>query len=99
MSQISHDEVRHIAHLARLSLSDEELKKFSAQLSAILQFVSTLQKVKTTEIVAPPRRAEGTVVGREDRVIACEDTNRDALLGTAPQRRGGGIAVPAVFES
>lgn len=42
---LSEDQVRHVAKLARLALSDEEVKKFSGQLSDVLEYVDMLKEV------------------------------------------------------
>ena len=67
MSQISRDEVAHLARLARLALTDDELDSFAGQLDAILGHVSQIQAVDVTGVdptgnplkdvnVIPPRR-------------------------------------------
>lgn len=47
---ISEEQVKHIAKLARLKLSDEEVKKFSTQLSDILGYVEILNKADTKKV-------------------------------------------------
>jgi len=83
MTTLNHDDVRHIAKLARLNLNDEEVKKFSTELSNILQYVEKLQEVDT-EGVEPIAQITGlTNAFREDEVedslIAPED-----LLSCSP---------------
>ena len=52
MSQISRDEVAHLARLARLALTDTELDSFAGQLDAILTHVSQIQAVDVTGVEA-----------------------------------------------
>ena len=52
MSQISRDEVAHLARLARLALTDDELDSFAGQLDAILGHVSQIQAVDVTDVEA-----------------------------------------------
>lgn len=47
---LSEEEVRHIAKLARIALSDEEVKKFQSQLSGVLDYVDILKEVDTTNV-------------------------------------------------
>lgn len=50
MAQLSQDDVRHIAKLCRLNLSDEEVEKFSKELTSILEYIDRLQEVDTKDI-------------------------------------------------
>ena len=52
MSQISRDDVAHLARLARLALTDDELDSFAGQLDAILEHVSQIQAVDVTDVEA-----------------------------------------------
>lgn len=77
--QLTTDQVRHIAKLARLGVTDDEVKKLSTQLTNILQYVEILSEVDT-EHVAPTNQVTGLAnVMREDVVIP-EWVPRDALL-------------------
>ena len=80
MSSLSHDDVRHIAKLARLNLSDEEVAKFSTDLTSILQYIEKLQEVDT-EGVEPTEQVTGmTNSFREDEI--CESSiTPEQLLG------------------
>ena len=49
-AKIDPDKVRHIAHLARLKLSDEEIARFGAQLGGILEYVEKLNEVDVTKV-------------------------------------------------
>ncbi len=77
---ISAKEVRHIAKLAKLELTDREVKKFSGELSDILDFFKTLQEVKTdkveetsqvTGLMNVVRSDEIEVDGQEDALLQC----------------------------
>ncbi len=83
MASLSDDEVRHIAKLARLELSDAEVKKFSKELTSILQYIEVLNELDT-ENVEPTAQVTGlTNVFREDQVEASEAT-KEELLGCSP---------------
>ena len=59
MSQISRDDVAHLARLARLALTDDELDSFAGQLDAILEHVSQIQAVDVTDVEAHRQSAQG----------------------------------------
>ena len=83
MATLSEDEVRHIAKLARLKLSDAEVKKFSKELTQILDYVELLNEVDTEE-VEPTAQVTGLQnVQRADEVKPSEAT-KDDLLGCSP---------------
>lgn len=66
MGQITEAEVRHIAKLARLKLSDGEVEQFTKELGSILAYVETIQKIDTTH-VEPTAQVTGlSSVLRED---------------------------------
>ncbi|RME85699.1 MAG: Asp-tRNA(Asn)/Glu-tRNA(Gln) amidotransferase subunit GatC, partial [Caldilineae bacterium] len=52
MSRLSTEQVKHVAELAKLHLSDEEIQLYAAQLSAVLDYAAQLQEVDTSHV--PP---------------------------------------------
>ena len=79
---LTKDEVKHIAKLARLELTDEETGKFASQLSAILENAKMLDEVNT-DSVEPIAQITGLEnVQFKDEVNACDYT--DELLGQSP---------------
>ena len=90
------DEVRWVAKLARLQLSDLELETMTKQLAAIVDYVNQLQQVNT-EGVEPLNHAlpvHNVFRGDEPR----PSLPVDAALANAPDRRGDFYGVPAVLE-
>ena len=93
---LSLEEVRHVASLARLSLSAEEEERYRHQLSAILEAMEQLKAVNTDQ-VEPTSHAiavEGTL--REDVVVPSMDPEK--ALANAPARVGTSFAVPKIIE-
>ena len=83
MAQFTNDDVRHIAKLARLQLSDEEIKKFSKELSSILGYMTILNEIDT-ENVEPTAQVTGlTSVLRDDNIEPSEAT-KEELLACSP---------------
>ncbi len=93
---LSEDQVRWVAHLARLELSPAELDSMTRQLSAIVDYVAQLQGVDTegVEPLAHPLPLHN--VFRADEPTPSLST--DAALANAPARRGDFFAVPAVLD-
>ena len=92
MSKLSRDDVLKLARLARLSLSDEEVEEYRAELSDILQYVEQLQEVDVKGI-EPTRQVTGlTNVTREDKI---KDYGYDPadLLKNVPAVKDGQIKV------
>ena len=83
MATLSHDDVRHIAKLCRLNLSDEEVEKFAVELSSILDFVEQLQEVDTKN-VEPTEQVTGLTNAFRSDEIKESDALREELLSTSP---------------
>jgi aspartyl-tRNA(Asn)/glutamyl-tRNA(Gln) amidotransferase subunit C len=93
---LSPEQVRWVAHLARLQLSDAELATLTPQLSAIVDYVAQLQQVDTEGVEPLAHALEVANVFRADQPAPSLPV--DEALANAPQRRGDFYAVPAVLE-
>src|SRR6185437_16940975 len=80
--RISRDDVAHLAKLARLAVTDEELDTFAGQLDVILGAVARVSEVAAADIPPTSHAVPMTNVFRPDVVIASLD--RDAVLAAAP---------------
>ncbi|OAN47393.1 asparaginyl/glutamyl-tRNA amidotransferase subunit C [Chloroflexus islandicus] len=93
---LSEAEVRHVARLARIALSDEEIAVMRAQLSAILDYIAMLQEVDVSN-VPPTAQVTGlTTVWRPD--VVGEMLTQAQALANAPDQQDGMFRVRAVFE-
>jgi aspartyl-tRNA(Asn)/glutamyl-tRNA(Gln) amidotransferase subunit C len=90
------EQVKWVAHLARLELSDAELETMTPQLSAIVDYVNQLQKVATEGVEPMAHALEAHNIFRADE--PSPSLTVDAALANAPARRGDFYAVPAVLE-
>ena len=90
------DQVRWVAHLARLDIDDAELALFTRQLSAILDYVSQLKEVVTDDVQPLAHPVPLQDVFRNDELV--ESLPVEIALGNAPDRRGDFYGVPAVLE-
>ncbi len=84
MTQLTADQVRHIAKLARLTLSDAEVDKFTTELTSILKYIDLLQEVKTDGVEATAQVTGQTNSLREDTIYPSPIAEPDALLATSP---------------
>ena len=66
---IKKEEVQHIAKLARLGLSSQEIEKYRKELSSILDFVEKLKRVDVTEVEATSHPLSAENIIREDNVL------------------------------
>ncbi|MDH4335090.1 MAG: Asp-tRNA(Asn)/Glu-tRNA(Gln) amidotransferase subunit GatC [Chloroflexota bacterium] len=95
---ISRSDVEHVARLARLGLTDDELDRMVGQLSRILEAVNVLQSVDTSAIDPTAQVIELENVMRDDVVSDRQRLSRDAALAGAPLREGPMLRVPVVLE-
>ncbi len=95
MSNISADDVRKVAHLARLELPEEKIATYTAQLERILDYVDHLQTVDTEGVPPTTRAVEVVNVTRDDVVVPTDV--REQLLNEAPQREGDFFRVPKIL--
>lgn len=95
MSQISRDEVAHLARLARLALTETELDSFAGQLDAILTHVSQIQAVDVTGVQATDHPLKDVNVTRPDETVPC--LTQRQVLDQAPDAVDGRFAVPQIL--
>ncbi len=93
--KISHDEIRHVAKLARLELSSAEIESMAGQLDGILGYVDKLSEIET-EGVKPTTHALSIYNAfRED--IVTESLPREEALKNGPLQNGEAFVVPKVI--
>ena len=96
--KLKDEEVKHIAELARLELTAEEVKMYAEQLAEILEYVDQLKKLKLPADAIQMAHAAGlTNVLREDKVKGCEVDVRQRLIKAFPHRQGDLLESAAVF--
>ena len=96
MTSISKDEVRRLAQLSGISLSDDQMKEFQEDLGNILNYVEQLQQIDTTNIEPTYQVTQLTNVEREDEVINYR-LSRDEILANSPDQQNNQIKVPKVL--
>ncbi len=94
--KLSREEVLHIARLARIALTEEEITRLSDQLSNLLEHFEVLQKVATEGVPPTAQSVELRSVMREDSVTP--SLPPDDVLANAPRREDDYFRVRAVLE-
>jgi aspartyl-tRNA(Asn)/glutamyl-tRNA(Gln) amidotransferase subunit C len=92
---ITATEVAHVASLARLALSDEELERYAAQLSTVLEHVETIRRLDISDVPPTTHAVPVADVLRADEVRP--SLARDAVLACAPATEGGRFRVPRIL--
>jgi aspartyl-tRNA(Asn)/glutamyl-tRNA(Gln) amidotransferase subunit C len=93
---VSPEQVRHIAKLARIAMSDEEIERLVPELNAIIGWVEQLGEVNTDGIEPLTAVIEQKLRLRDDAVT--DGDCRVAILANAPGAEHGFFAVPKVIE-
>ena len=96
MARITRQDVEHVADLARLHLTDEEVDRMQAQLSNILEAIETLEQVDTSHVGPTASVIQLENVMRDDEVRPA--LSRDAALANAPLRDDPFLRVPTVLQ-
>lgn len=92
--RISGKEVEHVALLARLSLSKEEINLYTEQMNSILQYADMLQQIDTDNVLPTAHAVQLSNVLREDEVKP--SMSPDKVLQNAPQADNGFFRVPKI---
>ncbi len=95
MAEITIEELEHVARLARLSFSDEELSSFAGQINDILGYIAKLEEVDTTGIPPTTHALQVTNVMRDDKVEPSLPV--EEAVANAPQEEKGAFVVPRII--
>jgi aspartyl-tRNA(Asn)/glutamyl-tRNA(Gln) amidotransferase subunit C len=93
---VSSDQVRHIAKLARIAMSDEEIERLVPELNNILGWVEQLGEVDTNGVEPLTAVIDQKLRLRDD--VVNDGDIRDDVLANAPDAQHGFFAVPKVIE-
>ncbi|WP_409304040.1 Asp-tRNA(Asn)/Glu-tRNA(Gln) amidotransferase subunit GatC [Peribacillus sp. SCS-155] len=96
MSRISEEQVKHVAHLARLAVTEEEVERFTQQLDQIISFAEQLNELDTEQVEPTSHVLDMKNVMREDK--AKKGLPVEEVLKNAPDSKDGQIRVPAIME-
>ena len=93
---LTSEEVLHIARLARIALTEEDVRRFTAQLSGILDHFTALAAVDTTGLDPTAHPLTLSNVMRDD--LVAPSLPQDLALANAPRTEDGYVRVRAVLE-
>ncbi|HEX9595068.1 MAG TPA: Asp-tRNA(Asn)/Glu-tRNA(Gln) amidotransferase subunit GatC [Candidatus Saccharimonadales bacterium] len=96
MANLKKDDIRHLAALARITLSPDEEGMFSTQLSSILKYVEQLNAIDTTGLEPTSQVTGLSSVSRSDQEVS-DTMSTNELLNQTPSREGDNIMVPKVI--
>ncbi len=94
--KIDQAQVRKVAKLSRLELTEAEVEEFTGQLRAILDYVEKMNELDTTNVEPLAHCLPLSNVFRQDRVK--ESLGTEKTLGNAPQRDGEFFKVPKILD-
>jgi aspartyl-tRNA(Asn)/glutamyl-tRNA(Gln) amidotransferase subunit C len=96
LSRISKDQVKHVAHLARLAVTDEEAEMLTEQLDKIIGFAEELNELDTDNVEPTTHVLELKNILREDEVR--NSVSVDEAMKNAPAQKDGQFKVPNILE-
>ena len=90
-------DIRHVARLARLALTDDEIATFGPQLGSLMTHVDALAQLDTENVPATAQVIPSRNVQREDALRPATMLTREAALQNAPQAQAGYFRVPRII--
>ena len=96
MAKLTTEEVKHVAHLARLAITEEEAEKFAEQLGKITDFAEQLNELDTTNVEPTSHVFPIANVLRED--VAKPGLDREKVMLNVKDQEAGQIKVPSIID-
>lgn len=97
-SQLTIEDVSHVAKLAKLNLSEKLIDKFFTQLSSVLEFMSKIQKLNTENVKETSQVTGLENVFRKDEIDNIRMFTQEQALSNAKRKHNGFFVVKAIFE-
>ncbi|AUS88433.1 Asp-tRNA(Asn)/Glu-tRNA(Gln) amidotransferase subunit GatC [Lysinibacillus sp. HST-98] len=95
MAKLTKEEVKHVANLARLAITEEEAEKFAEQLGKITDFAEQLNELDTTNVEPTTHVLPLVNVMRED--VAVKGLDREVMMLNVKEQEDGQVKVPAIM--
>ena len=96
MEKVTNDTIKHVAALAKLEFSEEELAKFTPQMGKILEMAEELQAVDTTGVEETVQVVDRDTVFRED--VPEKWQTREEMMKNVPDKSNGFVKVPVIID-
>ncbi len=94
--EIKKDDVKHVAELARIEFSEEDIEKFTEQLGNILNYISKLNELNTSNVEPTSHVLDVSTPLRDD--IVEDWLSKDEVLKNAPKEENGFFVVPKIID-
>ncbi len=98
MSEITENEVKHLAQLARIELKPEEITSLQKDLSRILEYVDALKEVDTAGLPDISQVTGLKNIIRDDKVAVVDEDIRNRIIDAMPESEKGYLKVKAIFK-
>lgn len=95
--RLTHEQVRHLAALARLRLTDEQVEEYREQLSSIIEYEQRLSELDLADVEPPAGSSE--LSNRLEADEPGEPLPREVIERIAPAMRDGFLTVPKTLDS
>lgn len=95
-SKLSEEEVKHVAKLAQLTLTEQEIKKFQNQLSEILDYVDVLKKIDTQKVEPTSQVTCLENIFRQDETK--QSLFAEEVLANSKEKKDGLFVIKAIFK-
>nr|WP_239587956.1 Asp-tRNA(Asn)/Glu-tRNA(Gln) amidotransferase subunit GatC [Gracilibacillus alcaliphilus] len=96
VAEISKEQVKHVANLARLAVTEEEVEMFTQQLGDIINYAELLNELDTTDVKPTTHVLDLKNVMRKDEPR--EWITKDEAMKNAPDQANGQFRVPSILE-
>lgn len=96
--ELTSQEVRHIAKLAKLTLSEEEIRKFQQQLAKIFDYIDSIGEMKTEQVLETSHPTGSKNIFRQDVVDNSTTLSQKEALKDAPETVKGYFKTKAIFD-
>jgi aspartyl-tRNA(Asn)/glutamyl-tRNA(Gln) amidotransferase subunit C len=98
MSALKIDDVKHVAKLAKLDLTEEEIKKFHQELSKVVDYFSELNEIDTSDVEPTSQTTGLTDVLREDQINSVDILPQKSALSEANEEYNNFFVVPKILK-
>lgn len=95
---LSKEEVKHIAKLARLGLTEKEIGKYQKELSSILDYIEKLKEVDVSKVEPTSHSIRVENIEREDAESKRQEAGNRKLMELAPETKQGFLKVKSIFK-
>lgn len=98
MANLSKSDIEHVAKLAKLSLTSGQVEKFKSQLSEVVNYVSQLNEVDTSDTQATSQTTGLENVKRDDEIKTGNCLSQEQALSGTGKNHNGYFVVPGILE-